>query len=733
MGGLDFYSRSVLVAALAVMAAIAVSPCAKAADATAGALEAAGAHVDTTGRLQVDVHFACSIAPPVAALSAAGLTVTASVTAGTLCVVEGWVQPADLTQLGAVGGVLQITAPSYIRPPTPRALQAAARSLERASVQRQSTALSIDQNGVSIMRAGAFVTQTNVTGAGVKVGVESSGVYSLSTIQGRGELPASVQVLYPTGDTTPITADEGTILLEEIHAVAPGAQLAYCGPSTFVDFTSCMTLLINAGVTILMDDTAIPGDGLMSQNNDQSNAIAAILAQYPNVMLLSSAGNNDGTYWEGTYLPVSLSSTTLPALTCPSGSGTPDAYVATFGSGTSQTLTVTGNGANFPLLLAWADPPGQITSRFDVFWFAAGSTTPAGCFTTSGSTTDQFVDYLSLAGGTYTIVVASPDASASGKFLKLWAGGDGLTTLSDSTAGGLVSPQAMVPAVLTIGAVNGSDGVGDMIEPFSSSGPLTVEFPAVTQLLAPDLMAPDGITVDATGTYFAADLFPDGNFYGTSAAVANAGSVAALLRSAFPSLSVAQLTTALESGAAPLGSDPVPNDTSGFGRVDALGALGTLAAPTISALVDQTSVGSASTSAQPFTISGTGTLTFSVSSSNTALVPNAVVSAGTPGVTVSAGCGTTLLTCTVSVTPVAGQAGQATVTISVLDGANRAAATHLTLNSTKPAPAASAAGNGAPYSASSGSSGGGGTLQLWVLLWLGVLVVLRIERQLQHP
>jgi hypothetical protein len=106
------------------------------------------------------------------------------------------------------------------------------------------------------------------------------------------------------------------------------------------------------------------------------------------------------------------------------------------------------------------------------------------------------------------------------------------------------------------------------------------------------------------------------------------------------------------------------------------------------------------------------------------LVPNAVVAAGTPGVTVSSGCGSTALTCTVSVTPVAGQAGTATVTISVLDGANRAAEAQLTLSSTNPAPATT--------SASTGSHGGGGALQYWVLLWLGLLVALKIERQLQH-
>ncbi len=125
--------------------------------------------------------------------------------------------------------------------------------------------------------------------------------------------------------------------------------------------------------------------------------------------------------------------------------------------------------------------------------------------------------------------------------------------MSLSTRGSLVTPQSMVPGVLTVGAVNGSDGLGNSIESFSSTGPITSAFPAMTQQQAPTLTAPDGIAVDAVGTYFASFLFPDGNFYGTSAAVPNAGAVAALLRGAFPTLSVAQISAALQTGATPLG------------------------------------------------------------------------------------------------------------------------------------------------------------------------------------
>ncbi len=681
----------------------------------------AAAHRDAAGRVQIDVHFDCSLGAPTAALADAGLAVTATVQAGTLCVVEGWALPAALPQLDAVAGVTRLTAPSYARPPPPRTLHPVQRLPTSAAEQKQGAGtVAIDHNGIVIMRADQFVAQTGTRGVGVTVGVQSSGVYSLSTIQGRGELPA-VQVVYPAGNSGAILADEGTALLEEVYAVAPGANLVYCGPSTFVDFTSCLTQLINAGATIVLDDTGFPNDGLMSQDNDNTSAVTQILAQHPTVLMLSAAGNNDGSYWEGNYTPVSLSTTTLPPLSCPSGAGIADNYVATFGTGTSQTLHVL-DGNTFPLLLAWADAPTQLTSHFDVFWFAAGATTPTGCFSSAGATTDQVLESVTLPAGDFTVVVASPDQSAQGKFLKLWAGGDGLTMFSLPTAGGLVSPQAMVPGVLSIGAVDGSDGIGDTIESFSSSGPLTVEFPSPAQLQAPALVAPDGIVVDASGTYFAADLFPDGNFYGTSAAVPNAAAVAALLRADFPTLTVAQITNALESGATAFGG-AVPNGVFGYGRVDALGALATIPTPTITALSNQTSTGSASTTAQPFTVSGTGTLHFSVSGNNTALVPNSIVSAGAAGVTVSAGCGSTTLSCTLSVTPVTGQAGTAVLTVSVLDGANRAATTQMTLTATDPAPASSTStGSGGSTAPSGGGGGGGGGVQGWALLALGALL-----------
>ena len=141
--------------------------------------------------------------------------------------------------------------------------------------------------------------------------------------------------------------------------------------------------------------------------------------------------------------------------------------------------------------------------------------------------------------------------------------------------------------------------LGNKIESFSSLGPVTIKFPAATQIQAPVLVAPDGINVDAAGTYFAGDLFPDGNFYGTSASAPNAGAVAALIRGAFPGLTASQLVSALKAGAVQLGSVS-PDGTFGYGRIDAMGALGTFPVPTITPLPNSTSHGRLELAFLPF-------------------------------------------------------------------------------------------------------------------------------------
>jgi len=123
-------------------------------------------------------------------------------------------------------------------------------------------------------------------------------------------------------------------------------------------------------------------------------------------------------------------------------------------------------------------------------------------------------------------------------------------------------------------------------EKFSSRGPVTHRFgpvsgtspaPPLAQPLTmskPDLAATDcGLT-----TFFVPTGIPGiHRFCGTSAAAPHAAAVAALMREANPSLSVAQIRIALAASARPVGAFG-PNAV-GAGLVDALGAVGRVAPP----------------------------------------------------------------------------------------------------------------------------------------------------------
>jgi hypothetical protein len=281
-----------------------------------------------------------------------------------------------------------------------------------------------------------------------------------------------------------------------------------------------------------------------------------------------------------------------------------------------------------------------------------------------------------LAAGTYNLLIGTPTQTFSGKFLKLDAGANGAGTLSITSTGSVDSPQKFVSGVQTIGAVDGIDGIGNTIEPYSATGPIQIEFPTPSTIQAPVFVAPDDVVVDNAGT-----LFPSNPFRGTSAAVPNAAAVLALLESSFSGVPVATLLTAVRAGAAQLGTG-VPNGVYGYGRVDAIGALNAVALPTISPISAVSIVGGQNSGQLQFTMTGVGTLTVSGSSDNTALV-----AFGTGGsASVTAGCGTITTTCSLLITPRLGQSGTAHVTVQTADGGQRVASTAFTVTVTKPPP-----------------------------------------------
>src|SRR5207253_1628055 len=120
--------------------------------------------------------------------------------------------------------------------------------------------------------------------------------------------------------------DEGTMMLEEIHAVAPGASLAFCAPVTTVGYIGCLQSLVAAGATIAVDDLAWANEDLLFANSPFAQAVQAVLTANPNLLLFTVTENYNGSYWEGNYAPSTLASLGYAPLTC-STSGQTDYYI----------------------------------------------------------------------------------------------------------------------------------------------------------------------------------------------------------------------------------------------------------------------------------------------------------------------------------------------------------------------------------------------------------------------
>jgi len=168
---------------------------------------------------------------------------------------------------------------------------------------------------------------------------------------------------------------------------------------------------------------------------------------------------------------------------------------------------------------------------------------------------------------------------------------------NNGPSAGTVGSPASLPEAFAVGATDEYDLVAN----FSSRGP------SPWGEIRPHVAAP-GIRVRSS--------LPGGGYglkQGTSMAAPHVSGVVALLRSVSPTLSIARAARAITSTAVPLG-DPIPNNDTGWGRVDAFAAVASLAHPgfitgTVTQTEEGTPIGGALVSATPHGAGGGGTAT----------------------------------------------------------------------------------------------------------------------------
>src|SRR5499427_9885635 len=421
---------------------------------------------------------------------------------------------------------------------------------------------------------GAF----NVDGTGIKIGVLSDGVTNLAASQALGDL-GPVTVLPGQGGS----GDEGTAMLEIIHDLAPGAQLFFATAFTSItSFADNIRALRAAGCDIIVDDVFYfvetpfqngQAPSVVSNTNGGAVIQAVNDVTATGALYFSSAGNsgnlNDGTsgVWEGNFVDGGDAGGIL------AGAG----RIHDFGG---QLFTVQTAPGQSQIDLYWSDPLGGSSNDYDLFQLNSTGTTVTAASTNPQDGTQDPFEAVGQPGGPsrYVIVKSSGDA----RFLHLNTNRGRLSiATAGQTHGHSAAANAFGCAATPAGAAFPNPfGPSNVVETFSSDGPRRVFFQADGTAITPgdvsatggllrqkpDITAADGVSVTGVGG------FPN-PFFGTSAAAPHAGAIAGLLKSANPSLTPAQIRTALTSTAIDIQAPGFDRD-SGAGIVMARQAVG---------------------------------------------------------------------------------------------------------------------------------------------------------------
>jgi ASPM-SPD-2-Hydin domain-containing protein/subtilase family protein len=406
---------------------------------------------------------------------------------------------------------------------------------------------------------------------------------------------------------------EGTALLEIVHDLAPGARLSFANGDTDLEFMQAVNFLA-ASNDVVLDDVSFFGEPYDGTSAVSRNTAAALNnPSFPIRAYFTSVGNSADAHYFGPYANSGIDGTTVNGITnighlhlFQRAGETTD--VLGLGSQTYNVLSLPTNG-EVAIFLSWDDAFGASANNYDLFLVQQSTGRVVASSTDSQSGRQdpvEFIDYVNRgAQDTFRIVVQNvrdaaqprnlnlftfqPECAASGPLLlapprheRLNYNTPSRSVAAQADAGGSPASVVSVGAVCSASANAASksasnescnDPTNSTIEFFSSRGP------TLDGRVKPDVTAVDGVSITGAGSF--------GNtFFGTSAAVAHLGGVAALVLQSAPCLlsrattgttasdaARTQLRSVIVNNAFPLSQ--VPSNTFGSGLVDALATVQT--------------------------------------------------------------------------------------------------------------------------------------------------------------
>ncbi len=426
---------------------------------------------------------------------------------------------------------------------------------------------SVDTEGDAILHADTARTQFNVDGTGVKVGVISDGLKGIfatgcTTCNGvangpisTGDLPTSTGTRSPNGTLTTssgvITGQsfdsngdlegimpgcafagagaEGTALLEIVHDLAPGAQLAFANADTDVAFNQAVNALAAAN-DVVVDDLGFfipPFDGT---NSVSANTAAALNNNANRIRSYVTANGNDADeHYYGSYVDSGVDGTTISGINQPGHVHLFQASAATtdvLGLG-SQPFNVISlpSGGSVDIFLVWDDPAGHSTNNYDLFLVRLGTNTVVASNTDVQNGNSDPLESIrftnSGASGLFEIVVQNVRNQAAAKNLNvisfqqecdatgplLLASGHherlnfntaGNSVIAESDAGGTPVSVISVGAICSASAASAMRRRIQRTESCLDTSHATAEYfssqgPTLDGRIKPDISAVDGV------------------------------------------------------------------------------------------------------------------------------------------------------------------------------------------------------------------------------------------------
>jgi subtilisin family serine protease len=466
-----------------------------------------------------------------------------------LKIIQGWLPYENLEEAAEAGFVVKVTPPSYAH----------------------TRAGSLTTQGDAVLGSDDVRNILGFDGTGVKIGVISDGVDNLAMSQATGDLPGFVDV-----GSNANGGDEGTAMLEIIHDIAPGADLAfYTAFPTSMNFLNAITFFMNNGVDIIVDDV-----GFLTQPyfQDGELAQAAQNAVDNGIIFVSAAGNDAQRHYQAFYID--------------DGGLDPDDDLHNFGaaaggsSDVGMTYEIPGGGLA-AFFLQWSDPFGSSSNDYDLFIVDSFSGDILDSGTNPQNGNDDPFEFAIVENdgfGSLLVEIIISKFSGTPQTLEMNFNLDGDLTEFNVPEDAIFGHPA-APGVLATAAFDWK--TPNTIESFSSHGPSSIISPsdatistraAITELRQkPEFSAPDCVSTTVSGFT---------TFCGTSAAAPHAAAVAALVLEAIEftesnatlgdttiaKRQVVEVKNALTSTAVDLGQ-PGFDNISGFGRINAFAAV----------------------------------------------------------------------------------------------------------------------------------------------------------------